>query len=291
MRFVGYHATHQVMTENAIKDLESPSGNAENGTIERLIHHSRELALQGKFSEAHATLSEAEQLLQNQPDVDSGTPRGLVRIHWLLEKGRVYVLERTPSQARALFSEAWTLARAAGEDYFSVDAAQMMAEIEPQKQQQEWVHRALKIAESSTQDRVKQWLGSLYATLGWKLYDLRQFEKALEVFEKSLVHLKAEGNEKQIVDVKWSIGKVLRALQRIDEALVIQETLVTELRSRGVQDGRVYEELAECLHSLKRPLEAQNYFELAYRELSQDPWLKDNKPAQIKRLKDLGKVK
>ncbi len=76
-----------------------------------------------------------------------------------------------------------------------------------------------------------------------------------------------------------------------EEALIIQNALLAELGIGGAKDGRLYEELAECLHSLQRSEEAQPYFELAYRELSADEWIVDNQPAVLKRLRELGKAK
>ena len=64
------------------------------------------------------------------------------RVRWLLERGRLYIFEKTPSQARGLFSEALTLAIHSGEDYFAVEVAQLMAITEPQKAQPGWIMRA-----------------------------------------------------------------------------------------------------------------------------------------------------
>ncbi len=55
-----------------------------------------------------------------------------------------------------------------------------------------------------------------------------------------------------------------------EDALLLQRALADELAQRGAVDGYVYEEIAECLLLLDRSGEAQTYFALAYRELSQD---------------------
>src|SRR6185312_882732 len=133
--------------------------------------------------------------------------------------------------------------------------------------------------------------GGLYTTLGWKLYDLRQFESSLQAFQKALSNHKVQGTPRETFVAQWSIGKVLRAMGKTEEALSIQKTLLAELGIGGERDGRLYEELAECLQTLRRTTEAQLYFELAYRELSSDEWVTDNQPLKLKRMKDLGKVK
>jgi tetratricopeptide (TPR) repeat protein len=229
----------------------------------------------------------AERLLKE----NSATYRVSARIRWLVEISRVHILERTPSQARAPLSEAWTLAINSGEDDLAVETAQLIASMESQKVQQEWIKRGIELAEGSPLPKTKRWLGSLYASLGWKLYDVRQFENALETFQKALRHFKVSGTEREVFVAKWSIGKVLRAMDKTEEALSIQNALLAELGIGGARDGLLYEEIAECLQTLKRAPEAQLYFELAYSELSKDGITADNQPQRLKRMKDLGKVK
>lgn len=254
---------------------------------ELLTQIARSQTLQGKGTEARQNLELADEMLR---DTQVACPVS-VRIRWLLERGRLYVWDKTPSQARAMFVEAWTLAKNSGEDHFVVEIAQMMARIEPQKVQQEWLDRAINVAESSPQLKAKRWLGSLYASLGWKLYDLRQFQNAFETFQKSLSHLKLHGTTREVFVARWSTGKVLRTMGKTEDALVIQKALLAELGIGGIRDGRLYEELAECLQTLEHTAEAQLYFELAYRELSNDEWVTDNQPVKLKRMKELGKVK
>lgn len=278
-------------SENALKSLlpeaRQLTGKDQGYLIELMTLIAKAQALQQNLTESHALLKEAELLLNNEQTQF----RVSAKIRWLLEKGRLHILEKTPSQARGHFAEAWTLAINSGEDFFAVDIAQMMATIEPPKIQQEWILQAIEIAEGSPMQKAKRWLGGLYTTLGWKLYDLRQFEKALETFQTALRQLKAYGTEREVFVAKWSTGKILRSLGKIEEALVIQKALLSELGIGGPRDGRLYEEIAECLQTLKRTSEAQLYFELAYRELSSDEWITDNQPLKLKRIKDLGKVK
>jgi tetratricopeptide (TPR) repeat protein len=257
-----------------------------SSNIEILSLIARAESAQSRLSEAKATLQQAQRLLAEETPL-----RISAKIRWLLESGRISILDKTPSQARIAFSEAFTLATNSGEDYLAVEVAQMIATVEPQKTQQEWILRAISIAEVSPQMEAKRWLGSLYTSLGWKLYDLRQYEKSLETFQKSLSHLKIHGSDREIFLAKWSAGKVLRTMNRTEEALAIQKSLLSELGIGGAKDGRLFEELAECLHTLKRESEAEIYFDLAYRELSNDEWVTDNQPVKLKRLKDLGKVK
>lgn len=210
-------------------------------------------------------------------------------IRRLLEEGRLHIREKTPSQARSRFVEAWTLAIQSGEDALAVEVALLMATIEPQKLQQNWIMRAIQLAESSSQSDAKRWLGSLHASLGWKLFELRQYESALPALQKALDRFMLDGTQREVFEVKRSIGKLLRVMGRTEEALAAQHALLAELSAANAKDGRLFEELAECLHTLKRPLEAQVYFELAYQELCRDEWVVDNQPDVLKRLKEIGK--
>jgi tetratricopeptide (TPR) repeat protein len=140
-------------------------------------------------------------------------------------------------------------------------------------------------------EKTKSLLGGLYTSLGWKAFDLRQFEKSLQIFQTVLEHLRARGTPRETFIAQWSIGQVLRALGRTEEALAIQKALLSNAANGGAQEGRLCEELAECLQALKLTAEAQPFFELAYRELSTDEWVTDNQPLKLKRMKDLGKVK
>jgi tetratricopeptide (TPR) repeat protein len=280
-------AASEAAFQALLPDAHKLTGKDRSFLVELLSLIGRAEAFREKFAQARSSLEEAGKLLDEQQ------VHYLVsaRIRWLLEKGRLYVLEKTPSQARRLFSEAWDLAINCGEDHFVVEIALLMATTEPQKSQQKWIERAIEIAEVSSLPKSKYWLGELYTSLGWKLFELRQYEKSLEAFHKSLRNLESQGAVHEIFVAQWSIGKVLRVLGRTEEALSIQETLLPNLRMGGAYCARLYEELGECLQTLKRTSEAQHYFELAYQGLSNEKWVADNHPLNLKRLKGLGKVK
>lgn len=254
--------------------------------IELLAMVARAEAGQKKTKDALATLEVAEKLLADA----QGGLKVAAQIRYLVERGRLFIDESTPARARPLFSQAWTLAVNSGEDFFTVDIARLMAGIEPQKSQEEWLLKAIQIAEQSPQDKARRWLGGLYAALAWKVYDLRQFERALEAHQRSLSHFRQRGSEHEVFVARWSVGRVLRQMGRVEEALVIQQSLLAEVGKEKASAGRLYEELAECLHAVKKLEEAQSYFAMAHEELSKDDWIPDGQPLQMKRLKTLGKV-
>lgn len=251
--------------------------------VELLSLSARCEAAQGNRAKAELTLDEAEALLEE----GQGTYRISARIRWLIERGRLYITENTPARARALFAEGWTLAVNSGEDFFTVEIARTMAQIDPMKAQEEWLRIGIEVAERSAQAKTKGWLGGLYAALAWKLFELRQFDRALEAHQCSAKSFREAGNEEEARLAQWSVGRVLRELGRYEEALGIQRSLLGDMRAGAPAPGRLCEELAECLLALKKPDEARSYFVRAYETMSADGWVSDGQPLQLKRLKKL----
>ena len=278
-------------TENKYRHLLTAAReNEENNRgelVEILSMVARTQAWQGRFMESRLNLQEAEQLVEA---MGADCPAN-AKIRMLMESARAYLLEKTPARARPLLSQAWTLAVSAGEDYFVIDIAQLMAKIESPKLQQDWLLKAIEIAEQSSQEKASWWLGALYSSLAWKYYELRQYSKALETMQTSRTHFLKRGTKRELFLADWSVGKILRTLNRLDEALELQKALLQKVKADGQGEGRVLEEIAECLLSLRHPLEAEEYFALAYHELSSDDRDKDEMPLRLKRLKDLGKVR
>jgi len=256
--------------------------------IELLTWIARVETHQGKLSEADTTLSEADRLLESEI-----VSRDTAKIRCLLERGRLFIHKKTPARARKLFDDAQTLAKNAGEDPLSVEILQLIASIEQRKSQQEWIKKAINVAESSSNLKAKKLLGSLYLSTGWNFYDLHQFEKSMEAFQRAGINFKEHCPKGEALVAQWATGKVLRRIGKTEKALSCQMEVFSELEFEIEKKygGRVSEEIAECLHSLKRVSEAKPYFEMAYHDLSSDEWVPDNHPLKLNRLKELGKVK
>jgi tetratricopeptide (TPR) repeat protein len=244
-----------------------------------LTQIARAQGLQGKFDAAHATLDGAQSLLRD------GHP--VARIRYLLERGRVFNSSQRATQAREFFHQAWDLARHHGEDYYAVDAAHMMGIVEPPDRQLEWSERALHLATRSKQPRAREWLGPLYNNIGWTYHDLRRYDEALIYFRKALEWRQRQGQPRETRIAAWTFARGLRSVGRYEEALEIQRDNLRQAESGGEQDGFIQEEIAECLLALGRREEAREHYARAYEELSEDPWLKQNEPARLQRLRDL----
>ena len=117
-------------------------------------------------------------------------------------------------------------------------------------------------------------------------------KKALAIFEKNLAYYQAEQPEqKQYIRIaKWAIAKMLRLLNRIEEALPLQLALEAEYAAEGEeQDGFVFEELAECYLAKGEEERARAYFAKAHEQLSQVGWLVRSDPERLERMASLAK--
>lgn len=247
-----------------------------------LTQIARTEGLQRKFEDAHKTLDSAEFMLTDKLI--------LAKVRYLLERGRVYNSSNHPDKARPLFLQAWKLADSNNKDFYAIDAVHMLQIIEVPEKKLEWANKAIEMAEKTTEERAKNWLGSLYNNTGWAYNELKQYEKALLMFKKSLKWQEEKGDVYGIIIAKWTIARTYRSLGRIDEALRIQRELEKEIEQKGLEtDGYVYEELGECLLLSRKKEEARKYFKIAYEMLSKNEWLKANEPDRLKRIKELSK--
>jgi tetratricopeptide (TPR) repeat protein len=241
---------------------------------EILTQIARTLGLQRKFTEAHDILDELA-LLPNDQRID---------VRYLLERGRVYNSSKQSDKAKPLFLEAYTLAKSIGADFYTIDAAHMMAIVEIPDKQLLWHEVCLELCEETTNERAKKWMGSVSNNLGWTYHDMGRFEDALATFQKALVWQEANGKPETIRIAKWSMARTLRSLEQFQAALDIQQRLLSEEE----KDGYIYEEIGECLLALGQINNAKHYLARAYELLSQDSWLANNEKERLQRLKDLG---
>lgn len=243
----------------------------------------RTLGLQQKFEAAHDQLDLVEK--QIEPD------QTVVKIRYLLERGRVLNSSGKKADAVPFFLEAWELGLDVKADYYAVDAAHMLGIAATPEQQLIWNEKAVKLAEKSKDTRTQDWLGSLYNNIGWTYHDSQDYDKAMEVFMKALAWREGKGQVSETQIAKWCVARTHRSLGNIDQALDMQLALAKEMESAGQPaDGYVLEEIAECLTTQGKPTEAASYFKRAWDILSQDIWLQKNEGDRLARLKSLGEL-
>lgn len=253
--------------------------------VELLSQLARTHSLRRQFTEAYQLLDEAEAMLSEAMIVP--------KMRCLLERGRAFNSAGEPERALPLFHEAFALGTAVTPqaDFHTIDAAHMIAIAEPETSDQlKWNEQALALAEATPDKGAGGWLGSLYNNLGWTYHDRGEYKRALSIFEKALAWRKANHQDKPetIRIAKWCVGRALRSLNRLEEALALQQALLAE---DGQSDGFVYEELGECLWALGRQEEARPYFAQAYEELSKLDWLVTSELERLERLARLGSKK
>ncbi len=240
----------------------------------------RTQGLQRKFEDAHKTLDKIDSLLTAETKT--------ARIRYLLERGRVFRSSGFPEKSGTYFMDAYNYGLENKLDHFTVDAIHMLGIVDPPEKQLDWNLKALEICEKTDDKRTKGWIEPLYNNIGWTYYDLGEYEKSVECFQKCLELNEKSENERYIRIAKWSIAKVYRALNKLDEALGIQLALKKEFEEKQLaQDGYVFEELGEIYLLKEQKEDAKKYFALAFEYLGKDPWLQQNEPERLARLKEL----
>lgn len=242
-----------------------------------LTQIARAQGLQQRYEAAHATLDGVISLLNPE--------RSQARVRYLLERGRVFNSSGRGTDARPFFAQAWSVARAAGLDGLAVDAAHMVAIVEVPDSALVWNHRAMALAESSSDPGARGWLGPLYNNLGWTHHDQGDYMQALELFEKGLAWRREQGQARETRIAEWAVARTLRSLGRYEEALSRQQTLEREWEATGEPDGYVFEEIGECLVALGRADEAKKPFTRAYELLWLDPWMRQNERERLEKIR------
>ncbi|KAJ7739029.1 hypothetical protein DFH07DRAFT_965846 [Mycena maculata] len=216
-------------------DALSPSARAE-----ALTQLARCQGLSSKFAAAHATLDAI-----SPADRPAGST---AHVRWLLEKGRVLRSsgkEREP-ETKACFLAAYN---EAAEDFFKVDAAHMLAIIEPTGGPdgagagETWTSVALELARASANPCTQMWAASLLNNAAWDALDAGQGEAALAKFEEARGLRKrafeedpSAANKKKYRISRWSVARALRECGKNQEAYDLQETLWMEAETGPVEE-------------------------------------------------------
>lgn len=250
--------------------------------LQLLTQIARAEGLQREFDAARRTLDAVADEMEGAPAV--------VRVRWLLEKGRLERSSGNPEASKPLFLEAWEVAGTPELDFYAVDAAHMLGIVEGRDESLAWNEKALARAEASADPLAQRWRGSLANNIGWTYFEAEEYEPALKHFERALEIREEAGQVDSIRIAKWCVAKAHRVLGRTEEALAAQRALLAEYEADGETSGYTQEEIGECLLALGRADEAAPHFAAAWRELHRDEWLRDAEPERIARLKELGHV-
>jgi tetratricopeptide (TPR) repeat protein len=196
------------------------------GRAEVLTQLARVEALRGNFQACNGLLDEAEPLAGSDP-------RANVRLE--LERGRMYRSSGDVEAAYPLFQSSFRRALEAGDRYLAGDAAHMCAiATDDRKLQGEWTRRGIDEGDP-------YWAGPLLNNLGWSYFEDGDYERALELFQRSLeARERDRENTAPIAWAQYAIGQTLRLLGRAGEAVPLLEQAAEALP----QDEEIQTELA-----------------------------------------------
>lgn len=184
---------------------------SDEGRAEVLTQLARGQGLRDQFAEGHRLIDEAAAL--------AGTS-AVARARILLERGRLRRSSGDVTGALPLFESAFETASHAGELFLAADAAHMAALAAPDRQAMlDWTEKGTAIADSSSDPAVYYWLGPLLNNLGSAYMHAREFEEALDSFQRALdVRKRYPENPRAIQFAKEAVVEALTALGRQDEA-------------------------------------------------------------------------
>ena len=111
------------------------------------------------------------------------------------------------------------------------------------------------------------------------------------MFEKALALRIEQGKETETNIAKWCVARAYRSLNRVDEAIAIQNALHARNKELNQPDGYVSEELAELYLLKGDSATAKTHFTDAYNILSKDDWFVSGNPERLARLKEMAGIK
>lgn len=101
----------------------------------------------------------------------------------------------------------------------------MVAIVEPPDEALKWNERAIEFAEQSSDEDAKKWLGALYNNIGWTYHDKKEYDKALDYFERDFKWYSDRNRPVQARIARWSVARTLRSQKKIQQALDIQRII------------------------------------------------------------------
>ena len=97
------------------------------------------------------------------------------------------------------------------------------------------------VAESFTNDKARNWLGSLYNNIDWTHFEAEDDTAALDLFGPALTFPQQQGSTENTRIAQWCISKTVRHLSQLEEPLAIMQALFSENGSNAqflMPDGR-----------------------------------------------------
>jgi tetratricopeptide (TPR) repeat protein len=258
-------------------------------------------SMQQKFNEAYTTLDRAEVLLANN--------YVLAEIPLHFERGRVMYQEDLFVHGKVIrfdeiyekFRKSYLMSLSYKHDYDAINAAHMIAIIVPNHAQKiSWNNLAIDLTLQTKDSKAAMWLGPLYNNLGQNYFDAGKYEESLDIYQKALEFFTQNKDVSRLRVAQWTIGRCLRMLGKIDEALVMQYDTVKACNIALSQKrldmpeslfyltrGFMYEELAFLSQIKNNHNDLVMYARLALQDLKKDLMFSKTSPERIKKLESL----
>ncbi|KAJ7879116.1 hypothetical protein B0H13DRAFT_960731 [Mycena leptocephala] len=207
---------------------------------EALTQLARCQGLSSEFDTAHATLDSIP--------ADDHPAGSTAHTRWLLEKGRVLRSsgKGQDPETKACFLAAYNEAK---EDFFKVDAAHMLAIVDPTGSPdgaasgENWTSVALKLARASTNPNTQMWAASLLHNSAWDAIEagnpqeaLAQFKEARDLRKRAFDEDPSAKNKKTYRISRWAVARALRECGENQEAYDLQQTLWAEAETAPVKE-------------------------------------------------------
>ena len=260
-------------TEETFRVLRESTDSA----LERAIFDTqiaRTFSLRREFENAHAVLQTID------PAID---PEVATRFE--LELGRTHNSAGEVEAARRHFDNAAAIAERNRLEYLLVDAVHMQAISAPSPEKAiEFNELALQLAETATDLNAQNWQGSLLNNLAWAHHDLGHFDRALELFLRTVDYWIERAKPDRESIARWSVARCYRSLERHDEALEILRAL---LEQQGDPTGYTSQEIGWNLVALGSNDDAKPFFADAVAQLANDAWYVAEKGEELERMRAL----
>lgn len=238
----------------------------------------RTLGLQHRFDEGFQALAGTTHL--------EVPMEGRFLVRYELEYGRLLNSSQRQEEALPHFHKAAEVAARCGEPGLEIDALHMIAiATKDSTEQLEWNLKAIARAESSSDERARKWLASLYNNTGWSLFELGRVAEALDLWKRAVPIREQMGQPVPLRIARWCVARGLRELGDIEGALAIQEEIVLEPDSGPY----VQEELAYLLVD-RDPARSAACAKTALETLGVDDYFVQYESARHERLKQLAQL-
>ena len=207
----------------------------------------------------------------------------------LIEEARQNIQVMSLQNAITNLMNSWDESLKTKNFYDLVETAFLLSLIVPPKQQTEWRLVAIKTCQNNMTDLIfKSWLCYLIQLDGWHSFDLKKYPESLDSFAKAL---SLTEDSQEIIHIKWAQARIYRAQNKMQEALDLQLKILDELSALELSNGHIYLEIAECYQYFHKKIEAKQFFEKAFHELSKDKWFTDNRKDELEKIEEIYKKK